>query len=132
MGAAACSVPAAALVCNAAPSPLMLHGAPQLPPAVEIYRIVVPVVAPVVEPEQQPTPRPGRSKGLIWIGALIGGGAGCPIGARLGDAGEETVAAADTPSSGTGAALPAGRQGTVTDARSFPSFSCHPALVAWC
>ena len=103
MGAAACSVLATALVCNApaAPSLLTSHGAP-LPRAVEIYRVAAPVVAPVVEPEQQPAPRPTRSKGLIWIGALIGGAAGCTIGGQLGDAGEETRACFLTAGIGAG------------------------------
>ena len=89
MAATACSVlTVGALLCNPpiVPSPLTLHGAP-LPSAVDIYRLAAPVAAPVVESVvEQDDPQPparSRAKGFIWIGALIGAGAGCPIGVHL-------------------------------------------------
>ena len=75
-----------ALLCNAppVPAPLTLHGTP-VSGTVDVYRLAAPAVAPVVapDPEQESSPARSRAKGLIWIGALIGGMAGCPIGAYL-------------------------------------------------
>ena len=88
MAAAACSaLTVGALLCSAPgiPSPpLTLHGAP-LPSAVDVYHLAAPAIAPAVAlgVEQEPPPARSRAKGLIWIGALIGGGAGCPIGVHL-------------------------------------------------
>ena len=87
MTTAACSaLLAAALLCNApaVPVPLTLHGAP-ISSTVEVYRLAAPAVTPVAvsDPEQEPSAPRSRAKGLIWVGALIGGMAGCPIGNYL-------------------------------------------------
>ena len=87
MTTAACStLLAAALLCNApaVPAPITLHGAPIFS-TVEVYRLAAPAVTPVAasDPEPEPSAARSRAKGLIWVGALIGGMAGCPIGAYL-------------------------------------------------
>ena len=82
MDMTACTVVVGALLCNApvATARLTLHGTP-ISNTVNVYRLAAPTVSPTVEPDADQQAR-RRTKDFIRIGALVGGAAGCALGAH--------------------------------------------------
>ena len=58
---------------------ITLHRSP-VPTEVDVYRLAAPEIVPAVAPSGE-EPAQSKGKGPVWTGALVGGTAGCVLGA---------------------------------------------------